>query len=191
MPEYQLIRDFFSHRPKGHTETTDYYLPKIAKQLSHVIKKIQETHIHNSLLHLPDKKLEELAGVLNISPNRVESIIQAARTPLSLEMPTNYEGDLVLGDLIEDEETLALEDIATLILLQEHFDELFKSLPPREVRILKLRYGLLDGQAYTLEEIGRKMGVTRERVRQLEAQGLRRLRTPAIRRKLGGYLGAE
>lgn len=64
MPEYQLIREFFSHRPKGHTESPDYYLPKIAKQLSHVIKKIQETHIHNSLLRLPDKKLEELAGVL-------------------------------------------------------------------------------------------------------------------------------
>ncbi|MCK4975426.1 MAG: sigma-70 family RNA polymerase sigma factor, partial [Anaerolineales bacterium] len=135
--------------------------------------------------------VEELAGVLDVSPNRVESIIQAARTPLSLETPTNYEGDLVLGDLIEDEEAPAPEDIVTFNLLREHFDEVFKSLPPREVRILKLRYGLLDGQTYTLREVGSKIGVTRERVRQIEAQALSRLRTPDIRRKLRAYLGVE
>jgi len=78
---------------------------------------------------------------------------------------------------------------ATYNLLKEHLGEVLNGLPPREVRILQLRYGLLDGQAYTLEEVGRKMGVTRERVRQIEAQALSRLRHPSIRRKLRDYLG--
>ena len=83
----------------------------------------------------------------------------------------------------------APDDSATYNLLKEHLDEDLHGLPPREVRILQLRYGLLDGQAYTLEEVGRKMGVTRERVRQIEAQALSRLRPPVIRRKLKEYLG--
>jgi RNA polymerase primary sigma factor len=74
-------------------------------------------------------------------------------------------------------------------MLREHLREVLNGLPPREVRILQLRYGLLDGQAYTLEEVGRKVGVTRERVRQIEAQALNRLRHPSIRRKLHDYLG--
>jgi RNA polymerase primary sigma factor len=74
-------------------------------------------------------------------------------------------------------------------LLKEHLEIILNDLPPREVRILQLRYGLLDGQSYTLEEVGRKMGVTRERVRQIEAQALSRLRHPNIRRKLRDYLG--
>ena len=81
------------------------------------------------------------------------------------------------------------EGIAIYNLLREHLEEVLNTLPPREVRILQLRYGLLDGQAYTLEEVGRKMGVTRERVRQIEAQALSRLRHPSIRRKLRDYLG--
>jgi RNA polymerase primary sigma factor len=137
-----------------------------------------------------DPEMEELAEVLGFSSSRVESIIQAARTPLSLETPTNYEGDLLLGDFIEDEDTPAPDDIATYNLLREDLDEMFKSLPPREVRILKLRYGLLDGQTRTLGEVGRKIGVSRERVRQIEAQALSRLRTPNILRTLKAYLGA-
>lgn len=77
----------------------------------------------------------------------------------------------------------------TYNLLKEHLESVLKDLPPREVRILQLRYGLLDGQAYTLEEVGRKMGVTRERVRQIEAQALTRLRHPQIRKILRDYLG--
>ncbi|MFH1906343.1 MAG: sigma-70 family RNA polymerase sigma factor, partial [Chloroflexota bacterium] len=99
------------------------------------------------------------------------------------------EEDSVLGDFIEDEEAAPPDDTATYNLLREHLSEVLNGLPPREVRILQLRYGLLDGQAYTLEEVGRKMGVTRERVRQIEAQALSRLRHPTIRRKLRDYLG--
>jgi RNA polymerase primary sigma factor len=136
-----------------------------------------------------DPSVEELATALEVTPAKVENMIQVARRPLSLETPTDDEEDSVLGDFIQDEEVPAPDETATYNLLREHLDTVLDSLPPREVRILQLRYGLLDGQAYTLEEVGRKMGVTRERVRQIEAQALSRLRHPAIRRKLREYLG--
>jgi len=136
-----------------------------------------------------DPSVEELAESLDVTPQKVENMIQVARRPLSLETPTDDEEDSVLGDFIQDEEVAAPDETATYNLLREHLDVVLNGLPPREVRILQLRYGLLDGQAYTLEEVGRKMGVTRERVRQIEAQALSRLRHPAIRRKLREYLG--
>lgn len=133
--------------------------------------------------------VEELADTLEVLPKKVENMIQVARRPLSLETPTDDEEDSVLGDFIEDDEALPPDETATFNLLREHLVEVLDTLPPREVRILQLRYGLLDGQAYTLEEVGRKMGVTRERVRQIEAQALTRLRHPSVRRKLRDYLG--
>jgi len=136
-----------------------------------------------------DPSVEELAGALDVTPQKVENMIQVARRPLSLETPTDDEEDSVLGDFIQDEEVAAPDVTATYNLLREQLDSVLNGLPPREVRILQLRYGLLDGQAYTLEEVGRKMGVTRERVRQIEAQALSRLRHPTIRRKLREYLG--
>jgi len=136
-----------------------------------------------------DPSLEELAEALEVPAKKVENMIQVARRPLSLETPTDDEDDSVLADFIEDQEASAPDEAATFNLLREHLDEVMHNLPPREVRILQLRYGLLDGQAYTLEEVGRKMGVTRERVRQIEAQALSRLRHPSIRRKLREYLG--
>ena len=136
-----------------------------------------------------DPSVDELAEALEVTPQKVENMIQVARRPLSLETPTDDEEDSVLGDFIQDEEVPAPDETATYNLLREHLDIVLNGLPPREVRILQLRYGLLDGQAYTLEEVGRKMGVTRERVRQIEAQALSRLRHPAIRRRLREYLG--
>ncbi len=136
-----------------------------------------------------DPSVEELADALEVPPKKVENMIQVARRPLSLETPTDDEEDSVLGDFIEDDEAAPPDETATYNLLKEHLSEVLNGLPPREVRILQLRYGLLDGQAYTLEEVGRKMGVTRERVRQIEAQALSRLRHPTIRRKLRDYLG--
>jgi RNA polymerase primary sigma factor len=136
-----------------------------------------------------DPSVDELATALEVTPQKVENMIQVARRPLSLETPTDDEEDSVLGDFIQDEEVPAPDETATYNLLREHLEGVLNGLPPREVRILQLRYGLLDGQAYTLEEVGRKMGVTRERVRQIEAQALSRLRHPAIRRKLREYLG--
>ena len=136
-----------------------------------------------------DPLVEEIADELDVLPKKVENMIQVSRRPLSLETPTDNEDDSVLGDFIEDDEIPAPDETATYNLLREHLELVLDLLPPREVRILQLRYGLLDGQAYTLEEVGRKMGVTRERVRQIEAQALSRLRHPTIRRKLRDYLG--
>jgi RNA polymerase primary sigma factor len=135
-----------------------------------------------------DPTTEELAVALGVTPKKVESMIQIARRPLSLETPTDDEEDSVLGDFIEDEDSPAPVDMATRNLLREQIAEVLNGLPPREVRILQLRYGLLDGESYTLEEVGKKMGVTRERVRQIEAQALSRLRHPSHRRKLRDYL---
>ena len=136
-----------------------------------------------------EPSVEELAEALDVPPKKIENMIQVARRPLSLETPTDDEEDSVLGDFIEDDDAPPPDETATYNLLKEHLGEVLNGLPPREVRILQLRYGLLDGQAYTLEEVGRKMGVTRERVRQIEAQALSRLRHPTIRRKLRDYLG--
>lgn len=135
-----------------------------------------------------DPTTDELAVALDVTPKKVENMIQVARRPLSLETPTDEEEDSVLGDFIEDEYSPAPPEAVTQNLLKEHLQDVLNSLPPREVRILQLRYGLMDGQSYTLEEVGRKMGVTRERVRQIEAQALSRLRHPGHRRKLVDYL---
>ena len=132
--------------------------------------------------------IDELADELETSPQKVENIIQVARIPLSLETPTDDDEDSVLGDFIQDNDIPAPDDTATYNLLRKHLEIVLDSLPPREAKILQLRYGLLDGQAYTLEEVGRKMGVTRERIRQIESQALSRLRHPAIHRKLMEYL---
>lgn len=135
-----------------------------------------------------DPSVEELAAELDVPIKKVENMIQVARRPLSLETPTDDEEDSVLGDFIEDDEAPAPSDSATYNLLKEHLQVILNDLPPREVRILQLRYGLLDGQAYTLEEVGNKMGVTRERVRQIEAQALSRLRHPTVQKILRDYL---
>ncbi len=136
-----------------------------------------------------EPSVEELADALEVPVKKVENMIQVARRPLSLETPTDDEEDSVLGDFIQDHEAPAPDDSATYNLLRQHLGEVLDGLPPREVRILQLRYGLLDGQAYTLEEVGSKMGVTRERVRQIEAQALSRLRHPVVSKKLKEYLG--
>jgi RNA polymerase primary sigma factor len=135
-----------------------------------------------------DPSTDELAEALDVTPKKIENMIQVARRPLSLETPTDEEEDSMLGDFIQDEESPAPVEMVTQSLLRQDLQDVLNALPPREVRILQLRYGLLDGQSYTLEEVGRKMGVTRERVRQIEAQALSRLRHPNHRRTLVDYL---
>ena len=135
-----------------------------------------------------DPTTEELAELLGVPPKKVEDMMQIARRPLSLEMPTDDVEDSMLGDFIEDEDSPAPAETATQNMLHSHIQHALTGLPPREVRILQLRYGLLDGESYTLEEVGRKMGVTRERVRQIEAQALGRLRNPDHKTLLEGFL---
>jgi RNA polymerase primary sigma factor len=135
-----------------------------------------------------DPTMEEIAGELGVSPKKVERTIKVSQRPLSLEMPVGEEDDSFLGDFIEDSEAPSPTDQASLELLREQIDNIFASLTPREVRILQLRFGLVDGYSYTLEEVGRKFGVTRERIRQIEAQALGRLRHPSRSRKLRDFL---
>ena len=110
---------------------------------------------------------------------------QVAQLPLSLETPTTEEEDSVLGDFIEDEEAEAPAEAANATLMLEGLREALDGLPPRESVVLQLRYGLVDGRVDTLEEVGQKLGVTRERTRQIEAQAIRRLQNPEIKQKLG------
>jgi len=135
-----------------------------------------------------DPTTEEIAEELGVSPRKVEHIMRVSQRPLSLEMPVGEEEDSYLGDFIEDEDADAPSEAAGQQLLREVIDEIFQSLTPREVRILQLRFGLVDGYCYTLEEVGKKFGVTRERIRQIEAQALSRLRHPSRSRKLRDYL---
>jgi RNA polymerase primary sigma factor len=136
-----------------------------------------------------DPTTEEIAGELGVSPKKVERTIKVSQRPLSLEMPVGEEDDSFLGDFIEDGEAPSPTDQASQQLLREQIDDIFASLTPREVRILQLRFGLVDGYSYTLEEVGKKFGVTRERIRQIEAQALGRLRHPSRSRKLRDFLG--
>ena len=135
-----------------------------------------------------DPNQDELAEALNVSPDDVQDMMKHARRPLSLEMPTGKEDDAQLGDFIADTDVVPPDEEATGILLREHLQEALAELPPRETRILEMRYGLIDGRTLTLNEVGKKMGVTRERIRQIEAQALRRLRNPRIQEKLQAYL---
>ena len=131
---------------------------------------------------------EEVAAEMNTSRRTVERLICIAQHPLSLEMPLNDEENTSLADFIEDNHTLPPRDAATNKLLREQIDEILSSLSPREGMVIQLRFGLKDGQSHTLEEVGRKFGLTRERIRQIEAGALRKLRHPRRIRRLKGYL---
>ncbi len=135
-----------------------------------------------------DPTVEEIAEELGVSPKKVERTIKVSQRPLSLEMPVGEEDDSFLGDFIEDNDAPSPTDQASHQLLRDQIDDIFVSLTPREVRILQLRFGLVDGYSYTLEEVGKKFGVTRERIRQIEAQALGRLRHPSRSRKLRDFL---
>jgi RNA polymerase primary sigma factor len=135
-----------------------------------------------------DPTVEEIAEELGVSPKKVERTIKVSQRPLSLEMPVGEEDDSFLGDFIEDSDAPSPTDQASQQLLRDQIEDIFGSLTPREVRILQLRFGLVDGYSYTLEEVGKKFGVTRERIRQIEAQALGRLRHPSRSRKLRDFL---
>jgi len=131
---------------------------------------------------------EELAECLEVSPQEVDYMLRVAQRPLSLEKPTEQEGDAVIGDFIEDQDAPAPEEITLQEILEERVQDLLETLPHREALVLRLRYGLEAGEVHTLKEIGEKMGITRERVRQIEAQALRRLRNPGLRRELVDFV---
>ena len=133
-----------------------------------------------------DPTAEEVAKHMGLSTPRVREIMKISQEPVSLETPIGEEEDSHLGDFIEDEAALDPADAASMMLLKEQISEVLKTLAPREAEVLRLRFGLEDGRSRTLEEVGQSFGVTRERIRQIEAKALRKLRHPVRLRKLQG-----
>lgn len=131
---------------------------------------------------------EEIAEELEIPVEKVMEIQKIAQDPVSLETPIGEEDDSHLGDFIQDEDSPAPHDSAAYTLLKEQLEEVMNTLTPREAKVLKLRFGLEDGKARTLEEVGREFAVTRERIRQIEAKALRKLRHPSRSKKLRDYM---
>ena len=132
---------------------------------------------------------DELAKKMGIPVDKIREVIKIAQDPVSLETPIGEEDDSHLGDFIQDDDTPAPQDVAAYTLLKEQLDEVMSTLTPREAKVLRLRFGLDDGKARTLEEVGKEFDVTRERIRQIEAKALRKLRHPSRSKKLKDYMG--
>ena len=131
---------------------------------------------------------EEIAAEMEIPVEKVVEIQKIAQDPVSLETPIGEEDDSHLGDFIQDDDSPAPQDAAAYTLLREQLEEVMKTLTPREAKVLKLRFGLEDGKSRTLEEVGKEFQVTRERIRQIEAKALRKLRHPSRSKKLKDYM---
>lgn len=161
---------------------------RIPVHMVETINKVKKTS--SQLLHKNghDPSAEEIAEELNMSPEKVREILRLAQEPVSLETPIGEEEDSHLGDFIPDDDALSPADAASISLLKEQLSEVLKTLTPREERVLSLRYGLDDGHPRTLEEVGKEFNVTRERIRQIEAKALRKLRHPSRSKRLRDFL---
>lgn len=157
----------------------------------HMVETINKVKKANSqLLHQNGKEPtpEEIADFLDMPEEKVREILRVAQEPVSLETPIGEEEDSHLGDFIPDDDALAPADAASMSLLKEQLAEVLQTLTPREAKVLSLRFGLEDGNPKTLEEVGKEFNVTRERIRQIEAKALRKLRHPSRSKKLKDFL---
>lgn len=161
---------------------------RIPVHMVETINKVKKTS--TQLLHKNghDPSAEEIADELGMSPDKVREILRLSQEPVSLETPIGEEEDSHLGDFIPDDDALSPADAASISLLKEQLTEVLKTLTPRESKVLSLRFGLEDGHPRTLEEVGSQFGVTRERIRQIEAKALRKLRHPSRSKKLRDFL---
>ncbi len=149
------------------------------------VKKVTSQLLHKNG-HEPTA--EEIAAELDMLPDKVREIMRVAQEPVSLETPIGEEEDSHLGDFIPDEDAPAPAEAASHTLLKEQLGDVLQTLTPREEKVLKLRFGLEDGRSRTLEEVGKEFNVTRERIRQIEAKALRKLRHPSRSKKLKDFL---
>ena len=161
---------------------------RIPVHMVETINKLIRTSRHLLQKNGREPTPEEIAKEMEISVEKVMEIQKIAQDPVSLETPIGEEDDSHLGDFIQDEDSPAPQDSAAYTLLREQLDEVMDTLTPREAKVLKLRFGLEDGKARTLEEVGREFMVTRERIRQIEAKALRKLRHPSRSKKLRDYM---
>ena len=157
----------------------------------HMVETINKVKKANSqLLHQNGREAtpDEIAEFLEMPVDKVREILRVAQEPVSLETPIGEEEDSHLGDFIPDDDALAPADAASMSLLKEQLADVLKTLTPREAKVLSLRFGLDDGNPKTLEEVGKVFNVTRERIRQIEAKALRKLRHPSRSKKLKDFL---
>ncbi len=157
----------------------------------HMVETINKVKKTNSLLlheNGRDPTAEEIAERLEMPVDKVREILRVAQEPVSLETPIGEEEDSLLGDFIPDDDAPAPADSASMLLLKEQLSDVLKTLTPREERVLALRFGLKDGHPHTLEEVGKEFNVTRERIRQIEAKALRKLRHPSRSKRLKDFL---
>ncbi len=161
---------------------------RIPVHMVETINKLLSVSRHLSQEYGREPTPKEIGDEMELPPERVREIIKVSQLPISLESPIGEEEDSHLGDFIEDQNALPPPDAASRQLLKEQIDGVLSSLTPREQRVLQLRFGLEDGRSRTLEEVGKEFNVTRERIRQIEAKALRKLRHPTRSRKLKDYL---
>ncbi|MBP3596761.1 MAG: RNA polymerase sigma factor RpoD [Clostridia bacterium] len=161
---------------------------RIPVHMVETINKLIRTSRHLLQILGREPSPEEIAEELEIPVEKVMEIQKIAQEPVSLETPIGEEDDSHLGDFIPDDESPAPHDSAAYTLLKEQLEEVMSTLTPREAKVLKLRFGLEDGKARTLEEVGREFQVTRERIRQIEAKALRKLRHPSRSKRLKDYM---
>lgn len=161
---------------------------RIPVHMVETITKVKK--VSSQLLHETghDPSAEEIAEKLDMPAERVREIMRIAQDPVSLETPIGEEEDSHLGDFIPDDDAPAPADAASLMLLKEQLNEVLSTLTDREAKVLKLRFGLEDGRSRTLEEVGKEFDVTRERIRQIEAKALRKLRHPSRSKKVKDFL---
>ena len=161
---------------------------RIPVHMVETINKLIRTSRHLLQILGREPTPEEIAKEMEISVEKVMEIQKIAQDPVSLETPIGEEDDSHLGDFIPDDESPAPHDSAAYTLLKEQLEEVMETLTPREAKVLKLRFGLEDGKARTLEEVGKEFQVTRERIRQIEAKALRKLRHPSRSKRLKDYM---
>lgn len=161
---------------------------RIPVHMVETINKVKK--VRSQLLHLngQDPTPEEIGLQLDMTGDRVREVLRVSQEPVSLETPIGEEEDSHLGDFIEDEQALAPADAANHVLLKEQLLDVLSTLTPREEKVLRLRFGIEDGRNRTLEEVGKVFNVTRERIRQIEAKALRKLRHPSRCKKLKDFL---